>query len=151
MAASSLQDTPRGAPIPFGEFVALVAALMAMGALGIDTMLPALPDIGHSLHVANPNNHQFVITIFGIGFGAGQIFHGPLVDRYGRRRMLIGALAAYALMNVLAAVSASFPLLLASRFVASAGWRSRARAWRPWRWCAIAMPGARWRRSCRSP
>ena len=117
MAASSLQDTPRGAPIPFGEFVALVAALMAMGALGIDTMLPALPDIGHSLHVANPNNHQFVITIFGIGFGAGQIFHGPLVDRYGRRRMLIGALAAYALMNVLAAVSASFPLLLASRFV----------------------------------
>lgn len=117
MAASSPSDAPRGAPIPFGEFVALVAALMAMGALGIDTMLPALPDIGHSLHVANPNNRQFVITIFGIGFGIGQIFHGPLVDRYGRRRMLIGALTAYALMNVLAAISASFPLLLASRFV----------------------------------
>ncbi len=117
MAASLTQDTPRGAPIPFGEFVALVAALMAMAALGIDTMLPALPDIGSSLHVANPNHRQFVITIFGAGFGIGQLFHGPLVDRFGRRRMLIGALAAYATMNVLAAISASFPLLLAARFI----------------------------------
>ena len=31
------------APIRFAEFVALIAALMAVGALGIDTMLPALP------------------------------------------------------------------------------------------------------------
>ncbi|WEK43115.1 MAG: multidrug effflux MFS transporter [Candidatus Sphingomonas colombiensis] len=117
MATSAPQDTPRGAPIPFGEFVALVASLMAMAALGIDTMLPALPDIGQSLHVANPNHRQFVITIFGAGFGIGQLFHGPLVDRFGRRRMLIGSLAAYAAMNVLAAISASFPLLLAARLV----------------------------------
>lgn len=106
----------RGAPIPFGEFVALVAALMAMAALGIDTMLPALPDIGASLGVAVANHRQFVITIFGAGFGFGQLFHGPLVDRYGRRRVLIISLLAYAGMNVLAAVSASFPLLLAARF-----------------------------------
>ncbi|MFT3977553.1 MAG: multidrug effflux MFS transporter [Sphingomonas bacterium] len=117
MATSQPPEASRGAPIPFGEFVALIAALMAMGALGIDTMLPALPDIGNALHVANPNHRQFVITVFGAGFGIGHIFHGPLVDRFGRRKMLIGALSFYAFVNVLAAVSASYPLLLASRFL----------------------------------
>lgn len=116
MASSAPSDAPRGAPIPFSEFVAIVAALMAMGAFGIDMMLPALPDIAQSLHVTVANHRQFVITVFGAGYGIGQLFHGPLVDRFGRRRMMIGSLAAYAALNVLAAISASFPLLLAARF-----------------------------------
>ena len=43
------------APIGFREFVALIASLMALTALGIDSMLPALPAIGNSLDVAEPN------------------------------------------------------------------------------------------------
>ena len=46
---------PAGAPIGFVEFVALVAALMSLTALGIDSMLPALPAIGESLGVAAEN------------------------------------------------------------------------------------------------
>lgn len=107
----------RGAPIPTREFIAIIASLMAMGALGIDTMLPALPEIGSALHVANPNHRQFVIAAFGAGFGMAQIVHGPLADRFGRRRLLLCALVAYAAMNILAALAASFPLLLAARFL----------------------------------
>src|SRR5450830_1336245 len=55
-------------PLPFGEFVTLIAALMALTALGIDSMLPALPAIGAALDVAEPNSRQFVITSFLIGF-----------------------------------------------------------------------------------
>ena len=43
-----MTDTPAEA-LPFPEFVALVSCLMAMTALGIDAMLPALPEIGRSL------------------------------------------------------------------------------------------------------
>jgi DHA1 family bicyclomycin/chloramphenicol resistance-like MFS transporter len=102
--------------IGFREFVALVAALMAMTALSIDSMLPALPAIGHSLHVANPNDRQWVISSFMLGFGLAQIVHGPLSDRFGRRPVVMASLSLAALLNLVAAFAASFNLLLAARF-----------------------------------
>ncbi|TKD52916.1 multidrug effflux MFS transporter [Sphingomonas baiyangensis] len=106
------------APIPFGEFVAMAAALMALTALGIDSMLPALPAIGDSLGVAAANDRQYVITAFLIGFAIAQLAHGPLADRFGRRPVLGCALLFGVAMNLLAAVSDSFGLLLFARFSA---------------------------------
>ena len=53
-----IQPPPRTARrrafhLGFVEFVALVAALMALNALSIDPMLPALPDIGNDLRIAD--------------------------------------------------------------------------------------------------
>ncbi len=104
-----------GAPIGFAEFVALVAALLALGALGIDAMLPALPAIGGALGVADPNARQYVVSAFLGGFGVGQLFHGPMADRFGRKRVLLWSMGVYGVANVLAAVSGSFELLIASR------------------------------------
>ncbi|MEZ0243657.1 MAG: multidrug effflux MFS transporter [Sphingomonas sp.] len=103
------------APIPFAEFVTLVASMMALTALGIDSMLPALPAIGEALDVEAANHRQYVITAFLIGFAFAQLAYGPLSDRYGRRPVLIGALLAYAVTSALAAVSGSFTLLLVAR------------------------------------
>lgn len=103
------------APIAFAEFVALIASMMALTALGIDSMLPALPAIGASLHVAEPNHRQFVITAFLIGFAIAQLVYGPLSDRYGRRPVLAIALVAYIVTSALAAISGSFALLLVAR------------------------------------
>ncbi len=110
----------QGAPIPFVEFVALIAALMSLTALGIDSMLPGLPAIGRSLHVADENSRQFVITSFVLGFGVAQLAHGPLADRFGRRRLLLFALTAYAIANVAAAGSPDYLILLAARFIGGA-------------------------------
>jgi len=99
------------------EFVALIAMLMAMSALGVDMMLPALPDIGQALQAPGAGQQQFIITLFGAGFGASQICHGPLIDRFGRRRVLLWALVAYALLNAVAALSMRFGFLLAIRFL----------------------------------
>lgn len=104
-----------GPPLALPEFVALIAALMALTALGIDSMLPALPTIGDELGAADANARQYVITAFIVGFGLGQLVHGPLADRYGRRPSLIGALIVYAVANVLCAAASSFTLLLAAR------------------------------------
>jgi len=109
------------APLGFVEFVALIAALMALTALGIDSMLPALPNIGQSLHVDSENHRQFIISSFLLGFGFAQLVHGPLADRYGRKPVLGLALALYAVANVLAAVAGSFTLLLAARFLGGVG------------------------------
>jgi len=106
---------PAGAPIGFVEFVALVAALMSLAALGIDSMLPALPAIGRSLGIATENQRQFIVTAFVLGFGIAQLAHGPLADRFGRRTVLLWAIGGYVIANIACAVSASFVLLLAAR------------------------------------
>jgi DHA1 family bicyclomycin/chloramphenicol resistance-like MFS transporter len=105
------------AGMSFREFVALVAGMMAVVGLAIDTMLPALPAIGSSLGVADENRRQLIVTAFLLGFGVAQLVYGPLSDRIGRKPVLIGGAAAYALTSFLAAVAPSFGLLLAARLL----------------------------------
>ncbi|RZJ45500.1 MAG: MFS transporter, partial [Brevundimonas sp.] len=57
----------------FPEFVCLIAMFMALNALAIDSMLPALPHIGESLNVVTDNTRQWVITSYLLGFGGAQI------------------------------------------------------------------------------
>jgi DHA1 family bicyclomycin/chloramphenicol resistance-like MFS transporter len=99
------------------EFVAFIAAVMAVNALGVDLMLPALADIGHELSVTAANHRQWVITFYMFGFGAGQLVYGPLADRFGRRPVLIASLAGFVGASVFAASSATFPALLGARML----------------------------------
>lgn len=107
--------SPGQAPLGFREFVSLIAAMMALTALGIDSMLPALPAIGEALGVTEPNHRQYVITAFLLGFAFAQLAYGPLSDRFGRRPVLAIALASYVVMSALAAISGSFVMLLIAR------------------------------------
>ena len=113
--SSTIVREPNSPPLGFREFVVLVASLMALGAIGVDTMLPALPAIGARLGVATENERQLVISVYLIGLGLGQLIHGPLADHFGRRPVMMTALLGYAVANVLAAVSGSFELMLAAR------------------------------------
>jgi DHA1 family bicyclomycin/chloramphenicol resistance-like MFS transporter len=56
-------------------------------------MLPALPDIGRSFGLANDNDRQLVIVAYVALFGISQLVYGPLSDSFGRRSVLILALA----------------------------------------------------------
>ena len=58
------------------EFIGLMASLMAIVALTIDALLPALPDIGRSLGVTKVVNNQLIITMIFLGIGCGQLFFG---------------------------------------------------------------------------
>ncbi len=99
----------------FGEFVALMAALMAVNALGIDMMLPALPAMGAELGVTIENHRQWVIVVYITGFGIAQLLYGPLADRYGRRPILLSTMVIYAIMSIIAAQAQDFTLLLIAR------------------------------------
>jgi len=97
------------------ETIVLTAAVMALGALSIDIMLPALGEIGRELGAASANDAQSVVYAFTIGYGVSQLIFGPLTDRFGRRRILVIALACYAGAAAISAFSSSFALLLAAR------------------------------------
>ncbi|RYE78793.1 MAG: MFS transporter, partial [Hyphomicrobiales bacterium] len=91
----------------FREFVALIAAMMAVNALAIDSMLPALPEIGAALNVVSENQRQLIVTSYLLGFGAAQLFYGPLSDRFGRKPVLIFGLILYAAASGLAVLATS--------------------------------------------
>ena len=97
------------------ETVALLAGLMALNAFAIDAMIPALPDIGAELGVSTENRRQLVVVTYFLGFGVGQIFWGPLADRFGRKPILAAGVALYAAFAMLCAVAGSFELLIAGR------------------------------------
>jgi DHA1 family bicyclomycin/chloramphenicol resistance-like MFS transporter len=105
------------AKIGFLEFVVLAAATMATQAIAIDAMLPAFPVIGRSLHVANENHVQWIVTAYMSGLGCGQLFWGLMSDRFGRRPILIGGLGLYVFAALLCGLAGSFHTLLAWRFV----------------------------------
>jgi DHA1 family bicyclomycin/chloramphenicol resistance-like MFS transporter len=103
------------AGIGFREFVALVAALMAVNALGIDSMLPALPEMGRALGIVEENKRQWIIAAYMFGFGGAQLIYGPLADRYGRKPLLLASMAMFALMSVLAGFADDFATIIAAR------------------------------------
>jgi DHA1 family bicyclomycin/chloramphenicol resistance-like MFS transporter len=105
----------------FPQFVALVAALMATNALAVDAMLPALPAIGESLSIANPNDRQWIVTAYLLGFGCAQLIYGTLADRYGRRPILLLGFAIYVVASLGAAFATSFSVMMAARIVQGIG------------------------------
>src|SRR5690606_8385698 len=94
------------------EFIALVAALMALNALAIDVMLPALPYMGEALGITDENERQYVIVAYMLGFGIAQLAFGPLSDRFGRRAPLLAGIGIYILAAFAAVFSPSFAVLL---------------------------------------
>ena len=89
--------TPGQLDISSAEFVALIAALMALTALSIDIMLPALPAIGTALGVSSEN------------------------DRLGRKPVLLAGLAIFIAGTLGALLSGSFKTLLAALLIQGLG------------------------------
>jgi MFS transporter, DHA1 family, multidrug resistance protein len=100
------------------EFIALIALSIALAALGIDVMLPAFPAIRAELDLP-PDSTAVggLVTAYFLGLAIGQLVHGPISDRFGRRPTLYAGFTLYGVGAVLAILAPSLPLLLAARFV----------------------------------
>jgi DHA1 family bicyclomycin/chloramphenicol resistance-like MFS transporter len=107
--------------IAFPEFVTLIAAMMALTALSLDMMLPALDGIGRAFAIDDPNARQLVIVVYLVGFASGHLVAGPLSDRLGRKPVLMAGLAVYVAGSLAAALAPGFGWLLAARAVQGLG------------------------------
>lgn len=119
VSASELQKA--GFAIGRGEFIAMIAALMAINALAIDVMLPGMQQIGASLGEPDENKRQLIITAYLLGFSVMQLAFGPLSDRYGRRGPLAAGIAVYVLAAIGALFVPTFAPLLGLRFIQGMG------------------------------
>ncbi len=103
------------------EFIALMAALMAINALAIDVMLPALPYMGEHLNIVSENERQFVVSTYMLGMGIAVLAFGPLTDRFGRRGPMLVGMGIYVVAALAAAFAPDFGTLLALRFIQGMG------------------------------
>lgn len=115
--SSDRVDSPTLPAPTRGGLVVLVASSAALAALGIDALLPALPQIGKQLHVQIENHLQWLISSYFLGLGAGQLIFGTLSDALGRKPVLIGGVLAYAVFSVISVFLPSFTGLLVARTV----------------------------------
>jgi len=102
------------------EMTVMLAGLMALNAFAIDSMIPALADIGRSLNVTRENDQQLVVIAYFLGFASTQLVWGPLADRFGRKPVLGIGIVLYGAFALLCALAGSFPLLIAGRFAMGA-------------------------------
>lgn len=94
--------------------------LSAIGPFAIDMYLPALPDIGRSLH-ADTGAVQMSLTVFFIALSLGQSVYGPLSDMIGRKAPLYLGLALFSVSSIGCALAPSVGVLIAFRFLQGIG------------------------------
>lgn len=104
-------------PINERELIWLMALLMALQAFGIDAMLPALDDMALALNVEG-NDRQFIIAVYLLTAGLGALAPGALADRFGRRPVLLSAIAIYIVLAIACALVQTYDQLIAVRAAA---------------------------------
>lgn len=96
--------------------IILISILSSVAPMGVDTYLPSIPEIAKYFDV-NIHKVELSLSIFLIGFAIGQIFGGPISDRYGRKVGSIVGLLGYALFSFLIIFSSSIYELWIYRFL----------------------------------
>jgi len=104
-----------------GEFIALTAMMMSLVALSVDTMLPALSQIGRDLGVIDNNRSQLIISLFFLGMASGQLLYGPVSDSTGRKPAIYVGYGLFITGCLFSLVATTLPVMLAGRFLQGFG------------------------------
>ena len=116
MTAHESRSGPR-----FGESVALMAMMVSLVALSIDSMLPALPEIGRDLGAQRENDNQLIISMLFLGMAMGQIVYGPLSDSTGRKPAIYLGFGLFMAGCILCLSATNFTIMLTGRVLQGAG------------------------------
>lgn len=98
----------------------VLGALCTISPFSIDMYLPGFPEMAKSLDTPI-SNIQLSLTAYLVGIAVGQLFYGPLLDKYGRKRPLYAGLGIYILASIGCAISQSVENLIFMRFLQAVG------------------------------
>lgn len=113
---------------PGKGFLVWLAGLSVLGFLATDMYLPAFSAIQQDLNTSAASVSAS-LSVFLAGFALGQLFWGPVSDRYGRKPVLLSGLAIFAVgcLGMLWVEDAT--LMLGLRFVQAIGVCAAAVTW----------------------
>ncbi|MCV3205614.1 MFS transporter [Mesorhizobium sp. YC-39] len=103
-----------------GDIVFLLAGLAALGSLSTNIIPPAFQTIGETLGVSTPELGPTLSGFF-IAFALGQLVVGPLADRFGRERLVLGSLTVFVAGCLISSVASTLSHLILGRIIQALG------------------------------
>lgn len=102
------------------SLIMLLAAVFAMSPFAIDSYLPAIPAMAADLNIET-SMVSVTVSIYVLGMAIGQLFGGPLSDRFGRRPIMVAGLLIFSVGSLLIASAESMEMLWSWRVIQSIG------------------------------
>lgn len=102
------------------RIIYVLGFLTAIGPFSIDAYIPGFPAIAKDL-ATDIEHVTLSLTSYFIGISLGQLFYGPILDRYGRKKPLITGLFIYMASAIGCAFAPSIYLLISFRFLLAIG------------------------------
>ncbi|MDE6489564.1 MAG: multidrug effflux MFS transporter [Muribaculaceae bacterium] len=100
--------------------IVFLGMLSAFGPFVTDMYLPTLPSMA-DIFDTTPSLVQLGLATSMLGLAVGQIFFGPLSDKYGRRNILMAAMILFAVSTIVSIYSVSIEFFNVCRFVQGLG------------------------------
>src|SRR5271168_462429 len=100
--------------------ILILGAMSTVSPFSVDMYLPAFPEIAHDLGTT-PAQISFSVSGYFVGLACGQLFYGPLLDRFGRKPPLYAGLSLFVLASVGCATARSPEVFIAFRLLQAVG------------------------------
>lgn len=100
--------------------ILILGALSTVSPFSIDMYLPAFPQIAHDFGTT-PAEISLSVSGYFVGLACGQLFYGPLLDRFGRKPPLYVGLSLFVLASIGCATARSPEVFIAFRLLQAIG------------------------------
>jgi MFS transporter, DHA1 family, multidrug resistance protein len=100
--------------------ILILGALSTVSPFSIDMYLPAFPQIAHDLGTT-PAEISLSVSGYFIGLALGQLFYGPLLDRFGRKKPIYAGLSLFVVASLGCLAARSPGLFIAFRLLQAIG------------------------------
>src|SRR4051812_33129869 len=114
-AVTADTETTAPRPVPL-SWLGVLALLTAVAPLSIDMYLPAFPATATEFGTS-ASAIQLTLTTFMVGLALGQLFIGPLSDRFGRRPLMLAGTLVRIGAGAACALSPNIAFLTGFRFL----------------------------------
>ncbi|UCV04353.1 MFS transporter [Dechloromonas denitrificans] len=118
-----MSETKLAQALPPGcslKTLAILSALLSFASISTDLYLPALPAIAAELQ-EDAGTIELTISGYLVGFSLGQLFWGPIGDRYGRRLPIMVGLLLFIIGSAGCATSTTVTAMIGWRIVQALG------------------------------
>lgn len=102
------------------SLILILGSLTALSPFSIDMYLSAFPQMAHAFNT-NVGEVSLTLSSYFIGLASGQLFYGPVMDRFGRKKPLYVGLIIYILASIGCALSQTINALIVFRFLQAVG------------------------------
>jgi MFS transporter, DHA1 family, multidrug resistance protein len=103
-----------------GGLLLLLAGLAALGSLATNIILPAFPHMASALNTTVKDLSATLASFFA-AFALGQLFVGPLSDRFGRKWLVVSGLIVFVAGSMVCALANDLPQLIVGRIAQAVG------------------------------